>query len=597
MSPFQTHRIVHFIQLVTSISILASAAFLFHYRTQNHSNFTGEPLVSCISGAVAFIYALWSVLNYKRQPEGRSWVFLRGLCSIVVCGLLIASSTLAFVNHNKEFPCIKFQDGQDPGQFDSNKNLGSSKLFSESSGREYENGNQYAPGEMCKNNYEDIDQACAILGVFAAIIWLADFCMIFGFCRPNEKYGPGCRRGRIDPDDTEEYYTVEEGPCWNIRQNGRVGSISPHEDYYDTLERRRHELCKSVQWTREGSKGQAPEPIPLSLQQSFRYGSNATDAQEQYYVNRSPLKEFAMIMTPDEAQTMLEPTFAMDHSDADITHYQYNLPTTPPAVALAPPPHPRTKWEYTPSSQARTDSPAQHNVTEPMTTSIEQEPLQNLPLPYTPNVLPSQCAVVEYDRQPGCIESPPGSSCYVFDSNQQKYLPSFVNMAARIEQKQSFKSVNRVASGLTTPTLSPSSHSNLGSPDEAQLLSQTPKVESEQKNQLNSLSLSPFNFNGSYFPTSNTSASPTLDSPKAFLKSYLNNSQLDQNQSPSGPTQQLQGQSVRRPTMTSHNTSELSMVILKNNLQNATANNNANTAAAEIQPHMSSPRSIYCGDF
>ncbi|KAF9925577.1 hypothetical protein FBU30_004662 [Linnemannia zychae] len=33
------------------------------------------------------------------------------------------------------------------------------------------------------------------------------------------------------------------------------------------------------------------------------------------------------------------------------------------------------------------------------------------------------------------IAYPPSPSCYVFDSSQQKYLPSFVNMAARIDQQ------------------------------------------------------------------------------------------------------------------------------------------------------------------
>ncbi|KAG0223765.1 hypothetical protein BGX31_008339, partial [Mortierella sp. GBA43] len=57
MSSSPTHNIVRAMQLAISISIVATAAFLLHYRTRSHSNFTNEPLVSCISGAVAFIYA------------------------------------------------------------------------------------------------------------------------------------------------------------------------------------------------------------------------------------------------------------------------------------------------------------------------------------------------------------------------------------------------------------------------------------------------------------------------------------------------------------------------------------------------------------
>ncbi|KAF9546494.1 hypothetical protein EC957_009708 [Mortierella hygrophila] len=66
---------------------------------------------------------------------------------------------------------------------------------------------------------------------------------------------------------------------------------------------------------------------------------------------------------------------------------------------------------------------------------------------------------------PRYVVYPPGPACYVFDSSQQEYLPSFVNMAARIEQQQylkrsySLSSISRGSVGSctspSTPTLPP----------------------------------------------------------------------------------------------------------------------------------------------
>ncbi|KAF9361892.1 hypothetical protein BGX26_010295 [Mortierella sp. AD094] len=461
-------------------------------------------------------------------------------------------------------------------------------------------------GEMCENNYEEIDEACAVSGIVAAIMWFIDFWLIFGFCKSS---------GHVEPDDAE-------GPNWSARQHREVGGggdgFVPHEDYYDTLERRKQELYKPSLWTND-PKSQAQEPIPLSVQQNFYGGPISADSlgNSIYDQEQSDMERWSG--TPDEATKPIQSPSAMDHNNADAVHHQFDFPTTPPAVALAPPPHPRTKWEYYPGSLIQTDgSPItiQRSASGPIALSVLQGPTQHPP-PHTADASPSQHAITKPDEQsypttstPSCIESPPGSSCYVFNSSQQIYLPSFVNMAARIEQKQIYKRTNETAPGLISsmegyPPRTPSqiSLSAPGSPDRDQSHLQTPRNETKQKNQLNSLSLSPFNFNGSYFPTAEPSGPLALDSPKSPQKSFLSNHQLDQNQSPSGPTQQVQGQTVRRPMMTKRQTSKLSVMTLKNNLQHATANSSSNISSendgvsGKTQPQMSTLRSIYCGDF
>ncbi|KAF9158163.1 hypothetical protein DFQ26_007929 [Actinomortierella ambigua] len=61
-----THNIVRVVQLLLSISILSTAAFLLHYRVQAHANTNNEALVLVIAGAVAFLYSLWVLLSYRR---------------------------------------------------------------------------------------------------------------------------------------------------------------------------------------------------------------------------------------------------------------------------------------------------------------------------------------------------------------------------------------------------------------------------------------------------------------------------------------------------------------------------------------------------
>ncbi|KAF9577972.1 hypothetical protein BGW38_006500 [Lunasporangiospora selenospora] len=47
---------------------------------------------------------------------------------------------------------------------------------------EYQDGQTYGPNEMCLNRYSEMDKACAVLGIVAAILWLIDFGFIIGIC-------------------------------------------------------------------------------------------------------------------------------------------------------------------------------------------------------------------------------------------------------------------------------------------------------------------------------------------------------------------------------------------------------------------------------
>ncbi|KAG0274707.1 hypothetical protein BGZ95_009525 [Linnemannia exigua] len=67
---------------------------------------------------------------------------------------------------------------------------------------------------------------------------------------------------------------------------------------------------------------------------------------------------------------------------------------------------------------------------------------------------------------PRYVIYPPGPACYVFDSSQQEYLPSFVNMAARIEQKQQLQHSHSLSSNSRGSSIAtaPATVTSPGSP-------------------------------------------------------------------------------------------------------------------------------------
>ncbi|KAF9989235.1 hypothetical protein BGZ75_007057 [Mortierella antarctica] len=450
MPPNPTHNIVRALQLALSISIVATAAFLLHYRTRSHSNFTNEPLVSCISGGVAFIYAVWALLNHKRQPESHRWKYLHGLGCIVVTGLLIAGSVLAFVLGNHGVLCQQLEDADDV------KSTGSMRKRDLP---EYEDGRHYGPQERCENYFSEMDKANAVMGIVAAVVWMADFCLIFGLCGASELYGPQrdypARRGQIAPED-EDYYPAGEG-------SRRTDDFEPQEDYHDTLDQRKMALEWLEQKNRAGSRSMddprnhVQEPIPLAMRQNLGMGGS----------NKSGV--------PLEASGN-PPNYHSGATSTDQLHVETARAESPPGTAitvLSPPPLPRPRWVQPPDSPTL---PTPRRLQEPQlsfssdrvsltegrpavpadsTPQGAQQPLEQSTMPEPE----SDLQISSTASSPRYVEFPPGPACYVFESSQQEFLPSYVNMAARFEQKQTLKQFSpasstpsSTASGAGTPT-------------------------------------------------------------------------------------------------------------------------------------------------
>ncbi|KAK3813141.1 MAG: hypothetical protein J3Q66DRAFT_347503 [Benniella sp.] len=453
MSPSPTHNIVRSLQLAVSISLVATAAFLLHYRTRSHSNFTDEPLASCISGAVAFIYALWAILNHRRQPDNHRWIYLHGLCCLIVCGLLFAGATLAFIYTKQGILCerlhdardsIPFSGGQDDTSGDGSWNESSVSLghfmgnmIAKRDLPEYEDGKQYPPGALCENTYEDMDRGCGVMGVVGAFLWLMDFCLIFGFCGSSDRYGPHGyprrrRPGQVQPGDAEDCYPAGQRSEDNILQ----------EDYYDSLNQRSREPhWLDHQRTKDDPRQHVQGPIPFSMQQTYFGG--------------------AMPLTPRPSTTPERPPLALNHNSSNTTRQYDTRPIAINVQPLSPPPLPRTKWEHppdspTPPSQTNQEPQQPQNTSIP-TVSSPSDPLTPPPVIVTgPLTPPFMTTTGQQAEEPSQQESPipgeytmsesqgsrasspwsPGSACYVYNPSQREYFPSYVNMAARVEQQQ-----------------------------------------------------------------------------------------------------------------------------------------------------------------
>ncbi|KAF9968817.1 hypothetical protein BGZ70_005621 [Mortierella alpina] len=452
-----THNIVRALQLALSISIVATAAFLLHYRTQSHSNFTNEPLVSCISGGVAFIYALWALLNHRRQPDNHRWKYLHGLGCLVVAGLLIAGSVLAFVLGNRGVLCQQLDDA------DNIKNTG---IVQKRDLPEYDDGRQYGPQERCENFYAEMDKANAVMGIVAAIVWMVDFGLIFGLCGSSGRYGPHrdypARRGQIAPED-EDYFPAGEG-------SRRTDDFYPQEDYYDTLDQRKMALDWLEQKNRAGTRSMddprshIQEPIPLAMRQNLGVGGASSNKSELPF-------EASENSTKYHSGATSATTLNSDQHHVETG--QAESPAGTVVTVLSPPPLPRPRWVQPPDSPTL---PAPKRLQDPQlsfssdrVSLTEGEP--TLPAESTPQAVQqpleqSTMSEPESDLQfasaassPRYVEFPPGPACYVFESSHQEFLPSYVNMAARFEQKQTLKqsspassAPSSTASGAGTPT-------------------------------------------------------------------------------------------------------------------------------------------------
>ncbi|KAF9297178.1 hypothetical protein BGZ88_010819 [Linnemannia elongata] len=559
----RSHTLIRILQLLLSTSIVISAAFLLTYRTRSHTNFTNEPLASCISGAVAFIYASWALMNHRRQPDSRRWIYLHGFWCFLVCGLLVAGATLAFVLGKQGAPCQRIQDSRDLLQFSNNGSGTGHVGFDPTEGMigsarrrrrslpTYEDGVRYAPGQYCKNDYYILDRACAILGAVAAGMWLIDFCMIFGLCGLSGQYGqfrldehrvayagrnnnPSSsmayhhqRRGQVGAEEylvEEDYYPAGgQAPPFS-RYSGNhhdEDTIYNEQDqyYYDMLEQRKRELeWRDQNRTVDDPKGHVQGPIPLSMQQSYfptAYPDNVIVVREASTTANGVMGPPVRVVIRDDivavpggvsveegVMTALSPP-PRPNSTAIVNRF-VQLPDSPTLpgqedkqgqkkdqglpLQLPPSMDHTTSFSSTGTTATSTSTTTQQPTsapTSPLTTpkTLRQKTSHQTPSNPTSTRLQHKNSLPALELPPNRLLStttpenstsatspryvvyPPGPACYVFDSSQQEYLPSFVNMAARIEQKQHLKNSYSLSSsphgsvgsgtGHSTPTLPP----------------------------------------------------------------------------------------------------------------------------------------------
>ncbi|KAF8930089.1 hypothetical protein EDD21DRAFT_382726 [Dissophora ornata] len=699
MSSSVTHNIVRFFQLAVSISIVTTAAFLLHYRTQNHSNFANEPLASCISGAVAFIYAVWTILNHRRQPENHRWIYLHGFCCFVVGALLLACAIVAFIYSDKGYPCQSFIDGQDAASLLTGGELGQLGGFNDShvialgDYPPYNSGQQYGPDELCENTYEDMDKACAVMGVVGFFLWVCDFWLIFGWCGSGGQYDPHrnssrqFRGGQVHPDDASDYYVADDTLDRSEREGHRNFVLD--EDYYDTLDQRKREVGWLEPRTKYDPRGHVQDPISLLVQPNFfdsslTEGAAATepvdDIPEHLWsdMQRPPVQ--GQVTSPEGIHNARMTSYGVDHSSND-TVYHSTWPLE--ATAQMPSPHPHSQLKcrksldsstlpketmQEQSGQAQRSITPEHQRTDcsrpiPPTLIIRSatlpqeisQPLQDVASDQElDDVANFEENIPSNSSSPRYVDVSPGPTCYVFDSSHREYLPSYVNMAARIEQKQyrklSLKS--NTASGSATPVPSPSPHisepaSPLTTGSSRRIMvtgpgsdvvpqnepsgqetsatksppsrTSTPSTPGRPRNitlppvQNPVLSSSLPNVSGSYFPATATFGIPAIGYPTESSKSFASSDSVDQaRQSPTGQAQQsvVQARTNKKLLKIKRKTSKLSIVTLKSGLQSMNASGNG-TGTGSTGPSslgtpkseatgdspLMSPRSPYVGDF
>ncbi|KAF9212003.1 hypothetical protein BGZ59_007355 [Podila verticillata] len=429
-----THNFVRIIQLCLSTSLVATAAFLLHYRTRAHANFTDEPLASCVL-------------------------------------------------------CEKLQEAHDydaPGSSSVLKQLGAN-LTRSASHPEFHGDQAYAPGQICENYYADMDRACAVLGIIAALFWVADFCLIFGFCGSKGRYGPHReyrRRGQVSPEDDD----MESDHRDSAYGGSRDREFDAQEDYYDTLDGRKRNLEWIEHRNRDDPKRLVQGPIPMSMQTNFHSGNESND-----------------IKSVDQNNNKVTVTVIAGTPGSDLASPHLDI-QTPPSISLNPPP--RTQWRPQQSPDSPTlphsnstttslhsisqlDPPAledrakptpvrlpsdiadalspkplqpqplhsQHSECPPLSLQTEVRPFLTLQLPgaeiVTPSELTSENVTPSTSSSPRYTEFPPGPACYVFDSCNHEYLPSFVNQAARNEMRQQIYTTSSSSSALQEKSLPP----------------------------------------------------------------------------------------------------------------------------------------------
>ncbi|KAF8941043.1 hypothetical protein BGZ47_007512 [Haplosporangium gracile] len=303
------------------------------------------------------------------------------------------------------------------------------------------------------------------------------------------------RRNQVGAEDymaEEDYYPAGGQPLTSSRHPGNLNygsdTICNEQDhyYYDMLEQRKRELeWREQNRTLDDPKGHVQGPIPLSMQQS-------------YYPIACPDNVVVVWESSTTAEGVMSPPVRMV--------IRGNLVVVPGSgdgvgegvmTALSPPPRPNSTAVVNrfvqppdsptlPGQEDKQENQRQSTTTTTTSTTAQQPtstPVSPLLTPKTPrqktsrqtlthsnrlqqkNSLPTLelpphqllCVTTPEDStsatSPRYVVYPPGPACYVFDSSQQEYLPSFVNMAARIEQRQHLKHSH---------SLSSSSHDSVG---------------------------------------------------------------------------------------------------------------------------------------
>ncbi|KAF9122190.1 hypothetical protein BGW39_009975, partial [Mortierella sp. 14UC] len=307
------------------------------------------------------------------------------------------------------------------------------------------------------------------------------------------------RRGQVGAEEymiEEDYYPAGGHPPPMRHQlsghDGEGATIYSEQDryYYDLLEQRKRELEWRENRTLDDPKGHVQGPIPLSMQQSYYptiYPNNVVVVREAITTGGVVSPPVRMVVRDDFAtfgglhgMTALSPPprpFSSSITAAPATAaaagarlvqlpdsptlpgqekaqqqqqekqdqegqpqpLQFPIPaepSIPQPAAIAPIPTapqsplstPRTPRQKTPKQTLSTSRLQQQNILP----TLELPPRQQFLNVTTPEESTSATS-------PRYVIYPPGPACYVFDASQQEYLPSFVNMAARIEQKQNLK--------------------------------------------------------------------------------------------------------------------------------------------------------------
>jgi len=338
---------------------------------------------------------------------------------------------------------------------------------------DHRSGQQYDQTNLCTNTYSEMDQACAVLGIVAALLWLLDFCLILGLCGSSGRYGEHRNyyggRGQFGPEDPEEDdipaggHTLPGGGAggggfgYYGEGHGGGGQQVGDDRFYDYTSdpHRKRELEWLENRTRDDPQRHVQGPIPLSMQLNYLSGittppvSTVAGTTAAATASASGEREDqhslagATLSPPPRPKVLVEPpdspTLPSALQKEKMMAAEREKTTPPVSVGLSRNSTGVKRAAKAPAASgtlAPVDQELDHPLAHDMPSQVVDQPAQDEALQdhvVTQDEVPFTASSSRY------IEFPPGPACYVFDSSQHEYLPSFVNMAARIEKKHSLK--------------------------------------------------------------------------------------------------------------------------------------------------------------